>query len=93
MIKIIYKYIHIIWLSVILVSLLLSPKILLISMSYLLAPFFILQSIILPEMTIFTGTKIGSSGWEIILIILIVLSSIILLYKLILLIYRIIKNA
>jgi len=90
--KYIYKYIHIIWLSVILVSLLLSPKILLISISYLLAPFFILLSIVMPELTIFTGTKIDSNGWEIILVIFVGFSSIILSCKLILLIYRVIKR-
>lgn len=83
MIKLIYKYIHIIWLLIIFGSLLLSPETLLISLSYFLAPVFIVFSGLVPNIKIFTTNAIVG-GWEAILVILILLSSIILLFKLIL---------
>ncbi len=83
MIKIIFRYIHIIWLSVILLSLHISPELLLIAISYFLAPFFYLVSLISPEITIFRGTNLSIWKWEMILLILILLSSIILISKLI----------
>lgn len=82
LIKMIYKHIHIFWLLIILYSLIISPDALLISFSYFLAPILIILSSVLPNIKLFIANP-GIGNMETILIILILSSTITILYKLI----------